>query len=121
MTIIYLFDIINKTKEWLNTMNDDYTPDLIQLTDDDGKEYNFEVIDAIETDEARYVALIPAEGEEVDDEDEAEFVILKVTDDEEKNESFFEEIEDDEEYETIAEAFMERLKDYFDEIIEEDN
>ena len=39
--------------------NKEYNPDLITLTDDDGKEYTFEVLDAIETDEARYLALLP--------------------------------------------------------------
>ena len=33
--------------------NEEYNPDLINLTDDDGKEYNFEVLDAIETDTNR--------------------------------------------------------------------
>ena len=101
-------------------MADDYTPDLVSLTDDDGNEYNFEVLDAIETDEARYVALLPIEEDENDD-DDGELVIMKVSDDEEESESYFEEIEDDEEYATVSEAFVERLKDYFDEIIEEDN
>ena len=30
-------------------MNNEYNPDLITLSDDDGKEYTFEVLDAIET------------------------------------------------------------------------
>ena len=59
--------------------NEEYNPDLINLVDDDGKEYNFEVIDAIETDEARYLALLPI----YDDpkkmlEDSGELVIVKV-------------------------------------------
>ena len=29
---------------------DDYNPDIVTLSDDDGKEYTFEVLDAIETD-----------------------------------------------------------------------
>ncbi len=93
--------------------NEEYNPDLISLTDDDGKEYNFEVLDAIETDEARYLALLPL----YDDpkamlEDSGELVIVKV--EEENGEEFFCEIEDDDEYETIADAFVDRLEDFFE-------
>ena len=40
-------------------MAEEYNPDIITLEDDDGKEYTFEVLDRIETDEARYIALLP--------------------------------------------------------------
>ena len=96
-----------------NIKNDDYNPDLITLTDDEGKEYNFEVLDAIETDTDRYLALLP----QYDDpqkmlEDSGELVIVKVI--EEDGEEFFCEIEDDDEYETIADAFIDRLQDVFE-------
>ena len=35
---------------------DEYDPDIVTLSDDDGKEYTFEVLDAIETDTGRYLA-----------------------------------------------------------------
>lgn len=93
--------------------NEEYNPDLITLSDDDGKEYNFEVLDAIETDEARYLALLP----QYDDpkkmlDDSGELVIVKVG--EENGEEFFYEIEDDDEYETIADAFVDRLENFFE-------
>ena len=90
-----------------------YNPDLITLADDNGKEYSFEVLDAIETDEARYLALLPT----FDDpqkllEDSGELVIVKVG--EENGEEYFYEIEDDDEYETIADAFIDRLEEFFE-------
>ncbi len=93
--------------------NEEYNPDLISLTDDSGKEYNFEVIDAIETDEGRYLALLPT----YDDpqkmlDDSGELVIVKVG--EEDGEEYYYEIEDDDEYETVADAFVERLEDFFE-------
>lgn len=96
-----------------NNKNDEYNPDLITLSDDEGKEYTFEVLDAIETDEARYLALLPT----YDDpkkmlDDSGELVIVKVG--EENGEEFFYEIEDDEEYETIADAFVDRLENFFE-------
>lgn len=93
--------------------NEDYDPDLVTLTDDEGKEYNFEVLDAIETDTDRYLALLPL----YDDpqkmlDDSGELVIVKVC--EENGEEFFCEIEDDDEYETVADAFVDRLENFFE-------
>lgn len=96
-----------------NIKNDDYNPDLITLTDDEGKEYNFEVLDAIETDTDRYLALLPQyEDPQKMLEDSGELVIVKVI--EEDGEEFFCEIEDDDEYETVADAFVDRLEDFFE-------
>ena len=96
-----------------NIINDDYNPDIITLSDDDGNEFTFEVLDAIETDDARYLAMLP----QYDDpqkmlDDSGELVIVKV--EEENGEEFFSEIEDDEEYEMIADAFIDRLQNAFE-------
>ncbi len=96
-----------------NIKNEEYNPDLITLTDDDGKEYNFEVLDAIETDTARYLALLPLHADpQAMLDDSGELVIVKVG--EENGEEFFYEIEDDDEYETVADAFVDRLEDFFE-------
>ena len=57
----------------------EYNPDLVTLADDDGKEYTFEVLDAIETDMGRYLALLPTfeDPKEMLD-DSGELVIVKV-------------------------------------------
>ena len=94
-------------------MAEEYNPDIITLEDDDGKEYTFEVLDRIETDDSRYIALLPV----FDDpkallDDSGELVVLKVN--EENGEEFFEEIEDDDEYEMVADAFVDRLEDFFE-------
>ncbi len=96
-----------------NIKNEEYNPDIVSLVDDEGKEYNFEVLDAIETDEARYLALLPvyADPQALLD-DSGELVIVKVG--EENGEEYFYEIEDDDEYETIADAFVDRLQDRFE-------
>ena len=93
--------------------NEEYNPDLISLTSDDGKEYKFEVLDAIETDTGRYLALLPTYDNPKDMlDDSGELVIVKVS--EEDGEEYFCEIEDDDEYETIADAFVDRLEDFFE-------
>ena len=40
-------------------MNEEYTPDIVSIVDEDGKEHIFEELDRIETDDGRYVALLP--------------------------------------------------------------
>ena len=94
-------------------MNQEYNPDILTLTDEDGKEFSFELLDSIETDEGRYVALMPTyqTAEEILSEN-GELVILKVM--EVDGEDMFEEIEDDDEYDTIADCFIDRLQDIFE-------
>ena len=95
------------------TMNDNYNPDLIELEDDEGNKFNFEVLDRIETDEARYIALLPVfENPAELIEDSGELVILRVM--EENGEEWFEDIQDDDEYDMVADAFVNRLQDIFE-------
>ena len=94
-------------------MNEEFNPDIVTLCDDDGKEYTFEILDAIEDDENRYLALLPVyEDPQKILDDSGELVIVKV--EEENGEEFFSEIEDDEEYDMIADAFVDRLQDRFE-------
>ena len=94
-------------------MAEEFNPDIVTLSDDDGKEYTFEILDAIEDDENRYLALLPIyEDPQKILDDSGEFVIVKV--EEENGEEFFSEIEDDEEYEVVADAFIDRLQDAFE-------
>ncbi len=93
--------------------NQEYNPDIITLSDDEGKEYSFEILDAIETDDGRYLALLPTFEDPKKMLDESgELVIVKVG--EENGEEYFYEIEDDDEYETVADAFVDRLEDFFE-------
>lgn len=94
-------------------INNEYNPDIITLADDEGKEYSFEVLDAIETDDGRYLALLPTfEDPKKMLDDSGELVIVKVG--EEDGEEYYYEIEDDDEYETVADAFVDRLEDFFE-------
>ena len=100
------------TKQNNNLPEEDYGNDFITLVDGNGKETEFEIVDSLVTDNNEYFALIPTETAENLSEDDGELVILKVV--EENGEEFLEPIEDDEEYESIAEIFMERLEDLYD-------
>lgn len=92
---------------------DEFDPDLITLTDEDNKEYRFEILDRIETDEGRYIALLP----DYDDpqkmlDDSGELIILRAVDDD--GDEVFEVIDDDEEFNAAYRAFETRLRDIYD-------
>ena len=96
-----------------NIKNEEYNPDIVTLSDDNGTEYTFEVLDAIETDTGRYLAMLPVYDDPKKTlEESGELVIVRV--DEEDGEEYFSEIEDDDEYETIADAFVDRLENFFE-------
>ena len=63
-------------------MSEEYGNDIVSVLDDEGNEHQFELLDAIETDEGRYVALLPIYSEaESAIEDDGELVILEVVND----------------------------------------
>lgn len=94
-------------------MSEEFGNSLVTVLDDEGNEHQFELLDAIETDDGRYVALLPIYTEaEALLEDDGELVILEVVND--NGDDLLVPIEDDEVFETIAEAFQERLEEYYE-------
>lgn len=93
-------------------MSEEFNPDLVSVIDENGVEHVFEELDRIETDTAKYVALLPVydEVEEILD-DDGELIILKVC--EEDGETYLEPIEDDNEFNEIGKIFEERLSELF--------
>lgn len=92
---------------------EDYTPDIVSIIDEEGKEHVFEELDRIETDKGRYVALLPLpENPEKITEEDNELILLKVQ--EEKGETYLCPIEDEAEFEEVGTAFEERLAELFD-------
>lgn len=94
-------------------MSEEFLPDILSLTDEEDNEYNFEILDRIETDDGRYVALLPVYDDPQEQlEDSGELVILKVF--EEDGEEYLEQIEDEDEYATVSDAFINRLQDLYE-------
>ena len=94
-------------------MADEYGADLVTVMDDEGHEHHFELVDAIETDDGRYVALLPVyddPSELVDD--DGELIILEVQ--EEDGEEILVPIEDEDTFDEIAGLFEERLSDLYE-------
>lgn len=91
----------------------DEAVDIITLTDDEGKEHEFEIVDNAEFDGKEYVALVPVFGDGEDMlQDSGELVVLKVVVID--GEDFLESIEDEAEFDKIGGLFMERLSEFFD-------
>ena len=88
-------------------MKDNYGNDYLTLTDDEGNEFELEHLDTIELNNQIYMAFLPADMDE-DDEDFG-LVILKVV--EEENEDILISINDENELNTIFEHFVKLFSD----------
>lgn len=97
-----------------NTDNKEFNPDLVSVVDENGETHVFEELDRIETDEGRFIALLPVydDAEEILD-DDGELIILQVVEDED-GETYLEPIEDDALFNAIGKIFEERLEDVFE-------
>ncbi len=91
-----------------------YDPEIFTLTDEEGVEHEFELMDVMEENGTVYYALIPylEDPEEMLEED-TELVVLKVG--EENGEEFLATIDNDEEYERIGALFIERISQMLEE------
>lgn len=91
----------------------EFGPDLLTLVDDEGVEHQFEVIDTLEIEDDRYIALIPVYDDAEDAvEDDGELILLKS--EMEGEEEFLVAIEDEEEFNKVSEIFLDRLDEYYD-------
>ena len=89
-------------------MSEEYGPDIIAIVDEDGKEFNLEVLDYIDYNDQSYGAFLPADMDE--DDPDYGMIILKIVKDE-NGEDIFEDIEDDAELNDVYEKFMTILFD----------
>lgn len=72
--------------------------DIVTLTDEDGTESEFEVIETFEFEGKTYYALLPVEDEE------GEYVLLRLEQDE-NGEDILSTIDDDDEFDRVADYF----------------
>ncbi len=102
-------DVIKNTPE-----NEGFGNDLVSVVDENGVQHTFEELDRIETDEGRFIALLPVytEAQDIID-DDGELIILSVVEDED-GEVYLEPIEDEKLFNKIGDIFEERLSEYFE-------
>jgi len=86
-------------------MSDDFGNDFITLTDEDGGEIELEHLDTAEFRGELYMAFLPADLDE--DDDDYGMIILKVVGDE--DDEYLESVDDEEELTAVHELFLTRL------------
>ncbi len=97
-------------------MSDEYGSDFMTIVDEDGTEFELEVLATLEWNGATYLAVTPANG---DEEDELEVSILKSVEEEDEDEPVLCAIEDEDELETVYGLIMDQL--YEDETEEDED
>lgn len=92
-------------------MSEEFGPNFITLTDEDGNEIELEYVDAIEVDGQTYMAFFPTVDDEADEAAAEEFglVILKAIT--ENGEELLSTLDSDEELNRVYDLFMEQLMD----------
>jgi uncharacterized protein YrzB (UPF0473 family) len=93
-------------------MSEDFGPNFITVTDEDGNEIVLEYVDALELDGQVYMAFFPAQDEEEGEEPDYGLVIMKQV--VENGEELLSTLDSDEELDRVYEKFMEQ-------ILEDDN
>lgn len=68
-------------------MEQQYGDDFISITDEDGKEYELEVLAELEHNGSRYLALVPAGSGNDDEEEDLEVSILRSVEETARNSS----------------------------------
>lgn len=88
-------------------MEDQYGSDFITIVDEDGTEYELEVLSTLEYNGETYMAVVPASTGEEGEELQLEVSILKST--EEDGEPLLTAIEDEEELKAVYDLIMDEL------------
>ena len=88
-------------------MSDDFGNDFITISDDDGNDFELEHLDTIEIDGIYYMAFLPADMDE-NDENYGLIILKKVTDGDDETLTT---LDDDEELAIVFERFVEHFSD----------
>lgn len=92
-------------------MSEDFGSDFITIIDDDGTEFELEVLDTMDYNNQTFVAFLPADMDE-NDPDYGIIILRSVLD--ENGEELFESIDDDDELQDVYEHFSRILFDDVD-------
>lgn len=103
--------------EILNTLpegeEEAYEADIITLEDDEGNEHAFEVLDATDIDDVRYLAMVPYSEDPAQRlEEDADMLIMRMG--EENGEEFLDVVEDEDELMMVGKVFIDRLSEVYD-------
>jgi len=91
-------------------MENEFGGDFVSITDEEGNEFELELLDALVHNDIYYHAFIPADQHE---EEEVEIIILKAV--EENGEELLTTLDSEEELGAVYDLFMQRLPEEEDE------
>lgn len=92
-------------------MSEEFGPNFITLTDEDGNEIELEYADAIEVDGQTYMAFFPTVDDEADEAAAEEFGLVILKSITENGEELLSTLDSDEELNRVYDLFMEQLMD----------
>ena len=91
-------------------MNDEFGPNFVTLTDDEGNDIELEYVDALEHNGTTYMAFFPVVEEDSEDEqNEEEYGLVILKSQMENGEEFLVNIDDEEEIDKVYDLFMEQI------------
>ena len=86
-------------------MSEEFGPDFVSVTDDEGNEFELEHLGTVEHQGTTYMAFLPADMDEQDE--DYGMILLKVI--QENGEELLADIDDEQELDTVYDLFMEQL------------
>ena len=94
----------------LPILNDEFGPNFVTLTDDEGNDIELEYVDALEHNGTTYMAFFPVvEEDSEDEENEEEYGLVILKSQMENGEEFLVTIDDEEEIDKVYDLFMEQI------------
>lgn len=90
-------------------MSEDFGPNFITLTDEDGNDIELEYVDAIEVDGQTYMAFFPTVDDESDEAAAEDFGLVILKSVMENGEELLSTLDSDEELDKVYDLFMEQL------------
>ncbi len=89
-------------------MSEEYGGDIVTIVDEDGQEYELEILDTLEMDGNTYTVFVPADIEDMDVNDpDYGLIILRTT--EENGEEIYDSVDDEEELDRVYNRYQEIL------------
>lgn len=90
-------------------MSEEFGPNFITLTDEDGNDIELEYVDAIEVDGQTYMAFFPTVDDEADEAAAEDFGLVILKSVMENGEELLSTLDSDEELDKVYDLFMEQL------------
>lgn len=92
-------------------MSEEYGPNFVTITDEDGNDIELEYIDALEYEGRTYMAFFPVVEEDADEGAEEDYGLILLRSDTIDGEEMLSTIDDEEELDRVYDLFMEQLMD----------